>query len=47
MDNLIGKLSGVGGANLINHLIGVFCAADTVFDLRVWPTKALKSHTER
>lgn len=47
MDNLIGKPSGEGGANSINHLIGVFCAANMVFDSRVWPNKALKSHTEK
>lgn len=46
-DSLIGKPSGEGGANSINHLIGVFCAANMVFDLRVWPNKALKSHAEK
>lgn len=35
MDNLIGKPSGEGGANSINHLAGVFGAANVVLDLRV------------
>lgn len=51
LDNLIGNPSGEGGANPINHLIGVFCAVNSLwcprFDLRVSPTKGLKSHIER
>ncbi len=30
LDNLIGNPSGEGGANPINHLIGVFCAVNSL-----------------
>lgn len=50
LDNLIGNPSDEGMASTINHLTRAFCAVNSLwcpgFDLRVWPTKGLKSDIE-
>lgn len=51
LDNLISRTSGEGGADPINHLIGIFSEVNSLwcpqFDLQFWPTKGLKSHIEK